>query len=103
VSHWILNFNLRGLAESLAQDLYISITKELTEAVRVFGLHLDPKLQWKVHKKEALNKMATHTNALTRLAGSTWGLPNPDAPGLHRGNTLSYVIRRPRVAPTTNG
>jgi hypothetical protein len=46
-----------------------------TEAVRVLGLHLDPKLQWKKHKAETLNKMATHTNALTRLAGSTWGLP----------------------------
>jgi hypothetical protein len=44
--------------------------------VRVLGLHLDPKLQWKKHKAATLSKMATHTNALcTRLAGSTWDLP----------------------------
>jgi hypothetical protein len=43
--------------------------------MRVLGLHLDPKLQWKKHKAETLSKMTTHTNALMRLAGSTWGLP----------------------------
>ena len=51
------------------------VTIKPTRAVRVLGLHLDPSLRWTAHKEKTLGRMATQMNALTRLTGSTWGLP----------------------------
>jgi Reverse transcriptase (RNA-dependent DNA polymerase)/Endonuclease-reverse transcriptase len=51
------------------------VVKVPTDKVRVLGLHLDPKLQWSAHRTETLAKLETQVNALTRLSGSTWGLP----------------------------
>jgi len=43
------------------------------------GARLGPgsyhKLQWTAHAKHLIEKMATQKNALTRLAGSAWGIP----------------------------
>jgi hypothetical protein len=60
----------------MTQTLRIGGTvKEPVEEVRILGLQLDPKLRWKAHKAKVLDRMNTQTNALTKLTGSTWGIP----------------------------
>ena len=55
-----------------AKGIYVfPATRDLNEALRVFELLLDPKLQWKAHKKAIVDKMATQTHALTRLTRLT--------------------------------
>jgi hypothetical protein len=69
-------FRWNTLLDPEAKGIYVfPATRDPNEALRVLELLLDPKLQWKVHKKAIVDKMATQTNALTRLTGSTWGLP----------------------------
>jgi Reverse transcriptase (RNA-dependent DNA polymerase)/Endonuclease-reverse transcriptase len=51
------------------------IVKEPSQEVRILGLFLDPKLRWGVHKATIWSRMTTQINALSRLTGSTWGLP----------------------------
>jgi hypothetical protein len=50
------------------------------------------KLQWKAHKKAIVDKMATQTNALTRLTGSTWGLP------LLQARQVYAMVTRPAMS-----
>ena len=72
----LIHFTRRPKKFDTKQKLRLGgATREPNKAVRVLGLILDPKLQWKAHKKTIVDKMAIQTNALTRLTGSTWGLP----------------------------
>lgn len=43
--------------------------------MRVLGVWLDPKLRWNGHLEATVRKLHSQTRALTRLSGSTWGLP----------------------------
>jgi exonuclease III len=44
-----------------------------TESTRFLGVWLDRKLNYRAHTEAIRKKMATQTNALTRLAARTWG------------------------------
>lgn len=66
-----------------------TLEKRPTTKVRVLGLHLDSRSNWHAHKQELLGKVKRQMNALTRLAGSTWGLPFLQA------RTVYTIIIRP--------
>lgn len=73
------------------RTLKINDTVTLTpkKKVRVLGLELDPKLRWTGHGEMIEEKMITQENALTRLTGSTWGLP------LSQGRQVYKMVIRP--------
>jgi reverse transcriptase-like protein len=68
------------------------IVKRPVVEVRVLGLILDPKLQWMAHTKHLIEKMATQKNALTRLTGSTWGIP------MLQARQVYTMVIRPAIA-----
>ena len=41
--------------------------------VRVLGIEIDSKLRWSPHVRRVQSKLEQQTNALTRIATSTWG------------------------------
>lgn len=58
----------------------------------MLGLHLDPRLQWTTHRTKVLEKLKTQTNALTKLTGSTWGIP------MIQARQVYTMIIRPAMA-----
>ena len=59
-------------------NLEATISFEATEVspkayVRVLGVEIDSKLRWGPHVRKIQSKMEHQTNALTRIATSTWG------------------------------
>jgi hypothetical protein len=50
-----------------------------TQAMRVLGVWLDPKLRWKAHLDAVAGKMKKQLNALKRTTASTWGFPLSEA------------------------
>jgi hypothetical protein len=94
----LIHFTRRPKKFDTKQKLRLGeTTRNPKEAV---GLHLDPNLKWKAHKKATLDKIATQTNALTRLTGSTWGL---QLQALHHGPTMSYAAHAWHQSATSGG
>src|SRR6266480_2176867 len=59
--------------------------------LRVLGVWLDPKMNWKEHTKVAVGKGTAAFDALSRIAASTWG------PCLIRTRLLYTAIVRPAI------
>ena len=59
--------------------------------LRVLGVWLDPKMNWKEHTKVAVGKGTAAFDALSRIAATTWG------PCLIRTRLLYTVIVRPAM------
>src|SRR5436190_23182398 len=56
--------------------------------MRVLGVWVDPKLQWKEHVQQATRKGNAAFNALSRITASTWG------PSMRRSRLIySAVVR----------
>jgi hypothetical protein len=51
------------------------VTVKPASTMRMLGVWLDPKLRWSGHIEATVRKLHSQTRALTRLSGSTWGLP----------------------------
>lgn len=72
----LIHFSRARTRYDLTQALNLGhIIKQPSPSVRVLSLHLDTKLQWRAHKEVLLQKLERQTRALTKLTGSTWGLP----------------------------
>ncbi len=59
------------------------VTVRPTPSVRILGVLLDSKLNFKAHCKATLTKMTTQLNALYRTTASTWGATLPKARQLY--------------------
>jgi hypothetical protein len=71
-------FGLTHFTKSRRFDLTQAVRLEGTEivptpSIRILGLHLDSKLNWKTHEQAIQHKMKTQLLALSRTTASTWG------------------------------
>jgi len=80
----------RGLASAIKIE---GFSKEIKPEMklRVLGVWLDPKMNWKEHTKVAVGKGTAAFDALSRIAASTWG------PCLIRTRLLYTAIVRPAI------
>jgi hypothetical protein len=60
-------------------------------SLRVLGVWVDPKLQWKEHIRKAVSKGAIAFEAMSRITASTWG------PSMRRSRLLYTAVVRPTV------
>ncbi len=86
-------YELIHFTRQRAYDLSATIqlegtTLEPKESVRVLGVWIDTKLNWKSHAREVSRKMASQTQGLYRVAASTWG-----ATFNHSRQVYSAVVR----------
>src|SRR5437660_12882544 len=65
----------RHPAEDLASTVNINgVEAELLDkSMRILGVWVDPKLQWKEHVQQAVRKSNAQLTALSIIAASTWG------------------------------
>jgi len=63
-----------------------------SQTVRILGLQLDTKLQWKAHGQAVAQRMNTQMLALQRTTASTWGATMPKARQIYQ------AIVRPSLA-----
>jgi hypothetical protein len=84
----------RGRREDLASTVQIGGDRaELCKkSIRILGVWVDPKLQWKEHCNVAAMKGEKLYSALTRIAASTWG------PSMKRSRLLYTAVVRPTMA-----
>jgi hypothetical protein len=59
--------------------------------MRVLGVWVDPKLQWKEHVKKVTRKGNASFEALSRLSASTWG------PSMRRSRLIYSAVVRPAM------
>ena len=64
------------------------LVKVKEKSMRVLGVWVDPKLQWKEHVQQATRKGNAAFNALSRITASTWG------PSMRRSRLIYNVIVR---------
>ena len=79
----------RDLASTVRINSYPAEVKE--KAMRVLGVWVDPKLQWKEHIQQAVNKGNAAFNALSRITASTWG------PSMRRSRLIYSAVVRPAM------
>jgi Reverse transcriptase (RNA-dependent DNA polymerase)/Endonuclease-reverse transcriptase len=60
-------------------------------AMRVLGIWVDPKLQWKEHVQKATSKGNAAYSALSRITASTWG------PSMQRSRLIYSAVVRPTM------
>lgn len=77
------------LASTVQIDGYPAAVQDTS--LRVLGVWVDPKLQWKEHIKHATRKGDTAFTALSRITASTWG------PSMRRSRLLYTAIVRPAM------
>jgi hypothetical protein len=71
-------FGLTHFTKSKQFDLTQAVRLDGTEiapspSIRILGLQLDSKLNWKIHEQAVHHKMRTQLLALSRTTASTWG------------------------------
>ena len=80
----------RDLASAIKIEGFSEEIKPETK-LRVLGVWLDPKMNWKEHTKVAVGKGTAAFDALSRIAATTWG------PCLIRTRLLYTAIVRPAM------
>lgn len=87
----LIHFSRATKRYNLQQGLQLGgLDKHPSTSVRVLGLHLHTKLNWPAHKGIVLQKLERKTRALTKLTGSTWGLPL-----VYARQAYSAIVARP--------
>src|SRR5215469_5651676 len=94
--HKLIHFTKRKrdpssyLASSIRVEGYEEEVRPVTK-LRVLGVWVDPKMNWKEHTKIAVGKGNAAFDALSRISASTWG------PCMRRTRLLYTAVIRPAI------